>query len=47
MTTTDSYLVPFILGAVVAVIAGIAYLLLLRAPIRVADSSPENGDVTS
>src|SRR5699024_9065494 len=47
VTTTGSYLVPFILGAVVAVIAGVAYLLLLRAPIRVAGSSPENGDRTS
>lgn len=47
VTTTDSYLVPFLLGAVVAVIAGIAYLVLLRAPIRAAGRSPENGDPTS
>ena len=37
VTTTGSYLIPFIVGAAVAVIAGIAYLLLLRAPIRVSE----------
>jgi MFS family permease len=47
VTTTDSYLVPFLLGAVVAVIAGIAYLLLLRAPIRVTSNSTETGNPTS
>ncbi|MCF2572867.1 MFS transporter [Brevibacterium sp. UCMA 11754] len=47
VTTTGSYLIPFVLGAVVAVIAGIAYLLLLRAPIRVDSSTPEIGDTRS
>lgn len=47
VTTTGSYLIPFVLGAVVAVIAGIAYLLLLRAPIRVDSAATEIGDTSS
>lgn len=47
VTTTGSYLIPFVLGAVVAVIAGIAYLLLLRAPIRVDSAVTEIGDTSS
>ena len=47
VTTTGSYLIPFVVGAVVAVIAGIAYLLLLRAPIRVDSAATEIGDTSS
>lgn len=47
VTTTGSYLIPFVLGAVVAGIAGIAYLLLLRAPIRVDSAATEIGDTSS
>ncbi|MCF2587768.1 MFS transporter [Brevibacterium sp. UCMA 11752] len=47
VTTTGSYLIPFVVGAVVAVIAGIAYLLLLRAPIRLDSTATEIGDTSS
>lgn len=47
VTTTGSYLIPFVLGAVVAVIAGIVYLLLLRAPILVGRAATEIGDTSS
>lgn len=47
VTTTGSYLIPFIVGAAVAVIAGIAYLILLRAPIRVSEPAVENGGASA
>ena len=47
VTTTGSYLVPFILGAAVAVIAGIAYLLLLRTPIRLPGATIDKGATSS
>ena len=47
VTTTGSYLIPFIVGAAVAVIAGIAYLILLRAPIRVSEPAVEDGGASA